>query len=76
MFNLRPYVEQTVRKAERKMSLIKKAASTSWGWRKKDLKKVWTAHIRNVLNLAAGRHLLQGMPDRNRKRPDSTDKIP
>ena len=30
------------------MSIIKAVANTSWGWRKKDLKKVWTSDIRSV----------------------------
>ena len=38
--SFRPHVEETVRKAERKMSLIRAVANTSWGWRKKHLKKV------------------------------------
>ena len=29
-------------------------ANTSWGWRKKNVNKVWTAHVRSVLNYAAG----------------------
>ena len=35
----RPHVEETAKKAERKMSLIRAVANTSWGWRKKDLQK-------------------------------------
>ena len=41
-------------KAERKMSLIRAVANTSWRWRKKGLKKVLTAHVRSVLNYDAG----------------------
>ena len=52
--SFRPHVKETVRKAERKMSLIRAVTNTSSGWRKKDLKKVWTAHVRSVLNYAAG----------------------
>ena len=32
------------------MSLISAVTNTSWGWRRKDLKKIWTAHVRSVLN--------------------------
>ena len=37
--SFRPHVQETVRKAEKNMSLISAVANTSWGWRKKDLKK-------------------------------------
>ena len=43
-----------MRRPERKISLIRAMANTSWGWCKKDLKKVWTAHVRSVINYAAG----------------------
>ena len=48
-------VEETDRKTERNMSFIRAVANISWGWRKKDLKKVWTAHVTSILNYAAGR---------------------
>ena len=51
--SFRPQIEKIVRKAERKMSFIRAVANTSRGWRKKDQKKVWTAHVRSVLNYAA-----------------------
>ena len=50
----RPHVKEIVRKAESKMSLIRAVANTSWGLHKKNLKKIWTAHFRSVLNYAAG----------------------
>ena len=37
--SFRPHIEETVRKAERKMSLIRTVADTSWGWRKKYFKR-------------------------------------
>ena len=40
LLSFKPHVEETVRKAERKMSLIRAVANTSWGSRKKNLKKV------------------------------------
>ena len=38
--SFRPHGEETVKKVEMKMSLIRTVANTSWVWRKKDLKKV------------------------------------
>ena len=32
------------------MSLIRAVANTNWGWRIKDLKKIWTVHVRSILN--------------------------
>ena len=36
------------------MRLIRAVENTSGGWRKKDIKKVWTAHVCSVLNYTAG----------------------
>ena len=47
LLSFKPHVEETVRKAEMKMSLMREVANTSWGRRKKDLKKVWTAYVLN-----------------------------
>ena len=49
--SFKPHLKGTVKQAERNKILIKVMANTSWGWYKKDLKKVWTAH---VLNYVAG----------------------
>ena len=53
-----------MRKAELKMSLIRAVANTSWGWRKKDLKK-YGQHT-SVVSLTT--LLVDGNPDQQQPR--------
>lgn len=48
-----PQVDQVVARATKKMGLLRAVASSRWGWRKEDLRRVFIAHIRNVLTFAS-----------------------
>jgi ribonuclease HI len=46
------HTDTVVRKATAKLRMLGAVANTEWGWRKQDLRKVFLAHIRSVLDFA------------------------